>query len=42
VLRNVGFEGTNMATLWEMMVFSLSSKFWKVSGLRTCLGSVLN
>jgi hypothetical protein len=24
-----------MATLWEMMVFSLSSKFWKTSGLRT-------
>lgn len=24
-----------MATLWEMMVFSESSKFWKTSGLRT-------
>jgi hypothetical protein len=24
-----------MATLWEMMVFSLSSKFWKSAGLST-------
>jgi hypothetical protein len=24
-----------MATLWEMMVFSLSSKFWKTAGLST-------
>lgn len=32
---------TNMATLWEMTVFSLSSNSWKASGLRTFLGSVV-
>jgi hypothetical protein len=26
---------TDMATLWEMIVFSVSSKFWKASGLST-------
>lgn len=31
--------GTYMATLWEMMVFSLSSKSWKTSGLRTGFSS---
>jgi hypothetical protein len=29
-----------MATLWETMVFSLSSKSWKTSGLRTLRTSV--
>ena len=28
-----------MATLCEMMVFSLSSKSWNASGLRTDLGT---
>jgi hypothetical protein len=28
-------EGTDMATLWEMMVFSLSSKSWNSAGLST-------
>ena len=30
---------TDIATLWEMMVFSLSSNSWKVSGFRTFLTS---
>jgi hypothetical protein len=33
-------EGTNMATLWETIVFSLSSKSWKISGLRTGRASI--
>jgi hypothetical protein len=32
-------KATYMATLCEMMVFSLSSNSWKVSGLRTALGT---
>jgi hypothetical protein len=30
---------TDIATLWEMMVFSLSSNSWKTSGFRTFLTS---
>ena len=33
-------RATYMATLWEMMIFSLSSNPWKTSGFRTFLTSV--